>query len=69
MAGASALLAKHDYQLIVTTISEWQDEAKVYADFIESGLIDGLFIVRTRSEDTRIAMLKERGFSVHLSRL
>ncbi|WCP69537.1 LacI family DNA-binding transcriptional regulator [Vibrio tubiashii] len=62
LAGASALLAKHDYQLIVTTISEWQDEAKVYADFIESGLIDGLFIVRTRSDDERIAMLKERGF-------
>lgn len=62
LAGASELLAKHDYQLIVTTLSEWQDEAKVYADFIDSGLIDGIFIVRTRSDDQRIAMLKDRQF-------
>jgi LacI family transcriptional regulator len=62
LAGASAYLAKHEYQLIVTTLSEWQDESKVYGDFIESGLVDGLFIVRTRSNDTRIAMLKERNF-------
>lgn len=62
LAGASAYLAKHEYQLIVTTLSEWQDESKVYADFIESGLIDGLFIVRTRSNDKRISMLKERNF-------
>jgi LacI family transcriptional regulator len=62
LAGASALLAKHDYQLIVTTLSDWQDEARVYADFIDSGLIDGLFIVRTRTNDPRINMLKERQF-------
>ncbi|MGR5297086.1 LacI family DNA-binding transcriptional regulator [Vibrio mediterranei] len=62
LAGASAFLARHDYQLIVTTIADCQDENKVYSDFIESGLIDGLFIVRTRSNDERIAMLKQRQF-------
>jgi LacI family transcriptional regulator len=62
LAGASAFLAKHDYQLIVTTVSEWQDEQQVYADFIASGMVDGLFIVRTRKNDERIAMLNERNF-------
>ncbi|MHA2939023.1 LacI family DNA-binding transcriptional regulator [Vibrio sp. RC27] len=62
LAGASELLAKHEYQLIVTTLSHWQDESQVYTDFIDSGLIDGMFIVRTRINDSRIAMLTERGF-------
>ncbi len=62
LAGASTFLAKHDYQLMVTTISDFQDEDKVYQDFINSGMIDGLFVVRTRVNDERIAMLKERKF-------
>nr|WP_281259833.1 substrate-binding domain-containing protein [Vibrio albus] len=62
LAGASGFLARHDYQLIVTTLADFQDECKVYADFVESGLVDGLFIVRTRSNDKRIAMLEEKGF-------
>ncbi|MFC1236378.1 LacI family DNA-binding transcriptional regulator [Vibrio sp. F74] len=62
LAGAAAFLAKHEYQLIVTTISEWQDEQQVYLDFITSGLVDGLFIVRTRSNDERIAMLQKHQF-------
>ncbi|MDV7105880.1 LacI family DNA-binding transcriptional regulator [Vibrio sp. TH_r3] len=62
LAGASAFLAKHEYQLIVTTISEWQNEQQVYLDFITSGLVDGLFIVRTRSNDERIEMLEKHQF-------
>jgi len=62
LAGASTFLAKHEYQLIVTTISEWQDEQQVYFDFITSGLIDGLFIVRTRNNDNRITMLSNNNF-------
>jgi LacI family transcriptional regulator len=62
LAGSSEFLAKHDYQLIVTTISEWQDEQQVYLDFITSGLVDGLFIVRTRSNDQRISILQEHQF-------
>lgn len=62
LAGAAAFLASHDYRLIVTTISEWQDEDDVYSEFITSGMIDGLFVVRTRSDDTRIKMLKEHKF-------
>ncbi|MDG3084932.1 LacI family DNA-binding transcriptional regulator [Vibrio hannami] len=62
LTGASAFLARHDYQLIVTTVAEWQDESKVYSDFIKSGLVDGLFIVRTRNNDERIAMMKESSF-------
>lgn len=62
LAGASAILAKYDYQLIVTTLTEWQDETRVYADFIGSGLIDGLFIVRTRTDDPRINMLRTQQF-------
>jgi LacI family transcriptional regulator len=62
LAGASTFLAKYEYQLIVTTITELQDEEQVYLNFITSGLVDGLFIVRTRSEDSRISMLKKHNF-------
>jgi LacI family transcriptional regulator len=62
LASAAEFLAKHDYQLIVTTIFEWQDEHQVYFDFITSGLVDGVFVVRTRRQDTRIAMLKKHHF-------
>ncbi|MEC7941715.1 MAG: LacI family DNA-binding transcriptional regulator [Pseudomonadota bacterium] len=62
LAGASAFLTKYDYQLIVTTTAECQEEQQVYADFISSGMVDGLFIVRTRKNDERIAMLNERNF-------
>lgn len=62
LSGAAAFLAEHEYQLIVTTIAACQDEEKVYSDIIDSGLIDGLFIVRTRYNDERLAMLKERNF-------
>ncbi|MCJ2377577.1 LacI family transcriptional regulator [Vibrio sp. ZSDZ34] len=62
LAGASAFLAEHEYKLIVTTISDWQDEQDVYADFISSGLVDGLFIVRTRLDDARIEMLEASNF-------
>jgi LacI family transcriptional regulator len=62
LAGISTFLTKHDYRLIVTTIAEWQDEQQVYTDFITSGLIDGLFIVRTRINDERIKILKKSNF-------
>lgn len=62
LAGASEFLARHDYQLIVTTFSEWQDEQQVYLDFITSGLVDGVFIVRTRSDDQRISILNKHQF-------
>ncbi|WP_409440301.1 LacI family DNA-binding transcriptional regulator [Psychromonas sp. GE-S-Ul-11] len=62
LASASELLIKQGYQLIVTTISPTQDEQKVYVDFITSGLVDGLFVVRTRHNDPRITLLKVHGF-------
>ncbi|WED23660.1 LacI family transcriptional regulator [Vibrio sp. JC009] len=62
LASTSEFLAKHDYQLIVTTLAAFQDETKVYSDFISSGLIDGLFVMRIRQNDPRIAMLNEKGF-------
>lgn len=62
LASVSEFLAKHDYKLIVTTISEWQDEQQVYIDFITSGLVDGVFVVRTRHNDPRISMLKKLQF-------
>jgi LacI family transcriptional regulator len=62
LAGISNLLAKHDYRLIVTTLSESQDEQQVYSEFITSGLVDALFIVRTRINDDRIRLLKEYNF-------
>jgi LacI family transcriptional regulator len=46
----------------VTTIFEWQDEQQIYFDFITSGLVDGVFIVRTRRQDPRITMLKKHHF-------
>jgi len=62
LAAAAEFLAKHDYQLIVTTIFDWQDEQQVYFDFITSGLVDGVFIVRTRRHDPRILLLKKHHF-------
>ena len=62
LAGVSTMLAKHDYQLIVTTVSASQDELQVYSDFITSGLVDALFIVRTRINDERISLLKKYHF-------
>jgi len=62
LASLSEFLAKHDYQLIVTTISEWQNEQQVYLEFITSGLVDGIFVVRTRCHDPRILMLKKHQF-------
>jgi LacI family transcriptional regulator len=62
LAGAAALLSKYDYQLIVTTISESQDEQQVYSQLTSGGLVDGLFIVRTRSDDARIKMLTDQNF-------
>jgi LacI family transcriptional regulator len=62
LAGASAFLSQYEYQLIVTTISAKQDEKQVYSDMITSGLVDGLFIVRTRENDQRIKMLDEQRF-------
>lgn len=62
LAGVSNLLAKHDYRLIVTTLSESQNEQQVYSEFITSGLVDALFIVRTRINDERIRLLKEYNF-------
>jgi LacI family transcriptional regulator len=62
LAGAAALLSKYDYQLIVTTISESQDEQQVYSQLTSGGLVDGLFIVRTRSDDARIKMLRDQNF-------
>ena len=62
LAEASAFLAKHQYKLIVMTISDWQKEQDVYLDFITSGLIDGLFIVRTRCDDQRLTLLQANQF-------
>lgn len=62
LAGASAFLSKYEYQLIVTTISDRQDEKQFYSDLISSGLVDGLFIVRTRQNDQRLVMLEEQNF-------
>lgn len=62
LAGAAEFLARHDYQLIVTTLFEWQDEKKVYFDFISSGLVDGVFIARTRCADQRISLVQKHKF-------
>ena len=62
LAEASAFLAKHQYKLIVMTLSDWQDEQDVYFDFMTSGLIDGLFIVRTRTDDSRLTLLSNSNF-------
>lgn len=62
LAGASSVLAKHDYQLVTTTVAPFQNEMKVYESFINSGLVDGLFVVRTRINDNRIRLLDERKF-------
>ena len=62
LASAASFLAKHEYQLIVSTVAPFQDEMKVYRDFIDSGMVDGLFVVRTRNDDARIRYLDQSRF-------
>ena len=62
LVGAAESLAQHGYKLLVTTLSSFQNEEKVYQDFIKSGLVDGLFIVRLRENDSRIKLLETEKF-------
>jgi len=62
LVSLSEFLAQQDYQLIVTTIFDWQDETQVYLDLITSGLVDGIFIARTRCNDPRLTLLEKHRF-------
>lgn len=62
LSGASDFLQQHGYQLIVSRLITSHDEIQKYRDFIDSGLVDGLFLVRTQYDDPRVTLLKKQQF-------
>lgn len=63
IAGVGNKAAEHDYDLLVSTHSpDSEEERRAYARAVRGGWVDGLIVVRTRENDSRIRLLCERGF-------
>ncbi|HFD38668.1 MAG TPA: LacI family transcriptional regulator [Anaerolineae bacterium] len=63
LAGIGNEAARHNYDLLVSTRPPGTpEEEATYRRLVESHLVDGLLVVRTRIEDRRIAYLAETGF-------
>jgi LacI family transcriptional regulator len=63
LAGIGNEAARHDLDLLVSTRSpDTPEEHAVYQRMVESRLVDGLLVVRTRVSDRRIAYLAATSF-------
>jgi LacI family transcriptional regulator len=62
LAGMGNEAANHEFDLLVSTRSPGPQEQQVYRRMVNSKRVDGLLIVRTRSQDERIAYLARQGF-------
>jgi len=63
MAGIGNEAASQNYDLLVSTHApDSEEEQKVYRRTVKGGWVDGLIVVRTRKNDTRIQLLSERNF-------
>lgn len=65
--GVAAELAEHDWDLLVSAVSENQDGVKVMERLISAGKVSGFVLTRTRRHDRRVDYLRERNipFVVH----
>lgn len=63
LAGIGNKAAQHNYDLLVSTQSpDTPEEQAAYRRMVESRLVDGLLVVRTRVRDHRIEYLAKVGF-------
>jgi LacI family transcriptional regulator len=63
LAGIGNKAARHNYDLLVSTQSpDTPEEQAAYRSMVESRLVDGLLVVRTRVRDHRIEYLAKVGF-------
>ncbi|NHZ72756.1 MAG: substrate-binding domain-containing protein [Aquificales bacterium] len=63
IAGIGTEAAVHSYDLLVSTHApDSKEEREAYQRAAHGGWVDGLIVVRTREEDSRIKLLCEAGF-------
>ncbi len=63
MAGIGNEAASQNYDLLVSTHApDSEEELKAYRRAVKGGWVDGLIVVRTRENDTRIQLLCEQNF-------
>ena len=63
LAGIGNEASQHDFDLLVSTRPpDTPEEQAAYHRMVESRLVDGLLVVRTRVRDRRLAYLAETGF-------
>jgi len=63
MAGVGTEAAEHEYDLLVSTHApDSEGEQKAYRRAARGGWVDGLIVVRTREDDSRIELLCEKKF-------
>ena len=60
--GVDSVLAERDMDLLVSSARDPGHEVEVYERLIQSGKVDGLIVVRTRTRDERIEFLQETRF-------
>lgn len=63
IAGIGTEAAEYDYDLLVSTHApDSEGEEKAYRRAARSGWVDGLIVVRTREDDSRLKLLCEKNF-------
>ncbi|UCC89072.1 MAG: LacI family DNA-binding transcriptional regulator [Anaerolineales bacterium] len=62
LAGIGNESALNGFDLLVSTHAPGPDEDEAYRRMVSGRRVDGLLVVRTRSNDLRIAFLAEQGF-------
>jgi DNA-binding LacI/PurR family transcriptional regulator len=62
LAGIGNEAAEQEYDLLVSTHAPGGDELKTYKRMVLEQRVDGMIVVRTRQEDTRISYLLKEGF-------
>ena len=62
LAGVGIEAAQHSFDLLVSTRSPGSAEEDAYLKQIRSRRADGFIVIRTRSQDNRIAILQEHNF-------
>ena len=62
LAGVGNEAARHGFDLLVSTCAPGDEEETTYLKHIRSRRVDGFIIVRTRRQDTRLALLQAHGY-------
>ena len=62
LAGIGNEAARRSYDVLISTVAPGPAETDTYRRFIMSRSVDGMIVVRTRSDDARIALMLENEF-------